>query len=156
MTPPPPSQDPPNQTVTSEYVLGPIGRMLLGLWAVFLISGFALAASLEPDPRGFGTHQGLGLPPCSFRVLFGVHCPSCGSTTCFANYVRGDWIAAIRANTAAFLLAIACTGLVPWCCVGAWRGRMWRVSDPGTTLMWLLVGLCALSLLQWLMRLLWN
>lgn len=136
------------------YSLSPGGRLLLGVWVVFLISGFALAASLEPDPRGYGTHQGLGLPPCSFQVLFGVSCPSCGSTTCFSHFVRGEWPSAVRANVSAFLLALVCAAMVPWGLYGVVRGRLWNVDQPATAFMWLLFGLCGVSLTQWVIRLL--
>ena len=135
------------------FPLGPGSRVLLGLWVVFLISGFLLAASLKPDPRGFGTHQRLGLPPCSFRVLFGINCPSCGSTTCFAQFVRGDWVSAIRANVSAFLLALVCSAMVPWGIHGVIRGYLWKVRQPATAFMWLLLTLCSVSLTQWIIRL---
>jgi hypothetical protein len=45
-------------------------RLLVGLGA-FLLAMLAAAAWLQPDPRGFGTHQQLGLPPCTFQALFG-------------------------------------------------------------------------------------
>ncbi len=126
--------------------------MLLGVWVTFLVSGFALAVSLEPDPRGYGTHQGLGLPPCSFQVLFGISCPSCGSTTCFSHFVRGQWFAAVRANLSAFLLALVCAAMVPWGIHGVIRGHMWNVRQPATAFMWLLLTLCGVSLTQWLVR----
>lgn len=132
----------------------PSGRVLLALWVVFLISGFALAASLAPDPRGYGTHQGLGLPPCSFQVLFGVNCPSCGSTTCFSHFVRGQWVSAIRSNVSAFLLALVCAAMIPWGIYGVVRGRLWKVEQPATAFMWLLLTLCGVSLTQWVIRLL--
>ena len=72
-----------------EYRLARAGRLLLVVWSVILLAGFALAARLEPDPRGFGTHQRLGLPPCTFQSMFNIPCPSCGMTTSFANVVRG-------------------------------------------------------------------
>ena len=74
------------------------GRWLLVGWSLFLLGGFALAYALEPDPRGFGTHQSLGLPPCTFRALFGIPCPSCGMTTSFSHFMHGNLWQAFRAN----------------------------------------------------------
>lgn len=64
------------------------------------------AAALEPDPRGLGTHQQLGLPPCGFLVLTGFPCPGCGLTTAFAHGIRGDWVAAASANPLGLVLFI--------------------------------------------------
>lgn len=136
--------------------IGRGGRFLLAVWSLLLMAGFALAWHLEPDPRGYGTHQGLGLPPCSFQILFGINCPSCGGTTCFAHFVRGEWIAAARANVAAFGLALVCAAMIPWSWYSALRGRLWRIEDPATACLWLLLVLCGLSLVQWSIRLNWT
>jgi hypothetical protein len=149
-----PSLDSLDELPVRGYALGARGRVLLGAWGLLLLSGFALAASLDPDPRGFGTHQRLGLPPCSFQILFGVNCPSCGSTTCFAHFVRGQWMSAMQSNSAAFILALVCAAMVPWSWYSVWSGRLWQIESPATTLMWLLIGLCGLSLGQWIVRML--
>lgn len=82
----------------------------------------AMAAAIEPDARGYGTHTQLGLPPCGFLLLSGSPCPGCGLTTAFAHGIRGDlWLAA-SANPlglALFLLVCAC---VPLGVVAGFRG----------------------------------
>jgi hypothetical protein len=133
----------------SEFPLTRFGQVLLVALAALLVAGFALAAYLEPDPRGLGTHQQLGFPPCTFLFLFGLRCPSCGSTTCFAHYVRGDWGAAIEASISAFALAGICTALIPWCLVSAARGRLWKVACPVTLGLWIVGSVVTLSLIQW-------
>lgn len=140
-----------------EMLVGlPIGRTgrasLVGL-ALFLAGGFAAAAWLKPDPRGYGTHRQFGLPGCSAQVLFGVRCPGCGMTTCFANFVRGDLAAAARANPAGLLLATACAGFIPWSLGSAWFSRLLWVSDPlpVTAIFLGLFGIA--SLIVWWMRL---
>ncbi len=124
-------------------------RAGLVAWAVFLMAGFGLAFSLEPDPRGFGTHQRLGFPPCSFRVWFDIPCPSCGGTTSFSNYVRGNWIRAARSNLAAFGLALVCTGMIPWSLVSAWSGYTWRIQQPANVLLWMMGILTGIASIQW-------
>jgi len=151
---PPPSLDSLDDIPVRDYPLGACGRVLLAAWGVFLLSGFLLSASLDPDPRGYGTHQRLGLPPCSFQILFGINCPSCGSTTCFAHFVRGQWVSAVQSNSAAFILALVCAAMIPWSWYSVWNGRLWHVASPATSLMWLLIGLCSLSLGQWIVRML--
>jgi hypothetical protein len=50
-----------------------------------------IARLLRPSPRGLGTHQQLGLPPCPMLYLTGWPCPSCGLTTSFAHAARFDF-----------------------------------------------------------------
>ena len=137
------------ETLRRGIRIGRMGRVLLGLWCLFLVAGFSTAAMLSPDPRGFGTHQRLGLPPCTIRVLSGVRCPTCGMTTSFANFVRGRFAASARANAAGFCLAWVCAVQLPWCVVSLRRGKLWGVEQPDRWLLSILGGLLALSLLQW-------
>jgi hypothetical protein len=150
---PAPLLESPSECVLPGYPLGRSGRVLLGLWTLFLIAGFWLASTLEPDPRGYGTHQRLGLPPCSFQLLFGLNCPSCGSTTSFAHFVRGEWIASIGSNPSAFALALLCAAMVPWSAYSAWIGRTWRLESPATVFVWFLSVIVTVSLIQWVVRL---
>jgi hypothetical protein len=138
-----------------DYPVHRLGRVLLVVWSLFLVSGFALAVSLEPDSRGYGTHQRLGLPPCTFQSMFNLPCPSCGMTTSFANFVRGRFRQAADANSAGLMLAIICALQVPWCWVSIVRGRLWKVSQPDVASLWLLGVVCGASVLQWSIRLIW-
>lgn len=63
-----------------------------------------IACLLKPDPRGYGTHQQLGLPPCLTSVMLGVKkCPGCGLTTGFAHLVRGNVADAWQSNPMSLL-----------------------------------------------------
>lgn len=50
-----------------------------------------VARILHPSPRGLGTHEQLGLPPCPFLLITGIPCPSCGLTTSFALAARFEF-----------------------------------------------------------------
>jgi hypothetical protein len=55
------------------------GLIMLGCWTCLVLAAFVL----DPDPRGMGTHEQLGLPECGFVTMFDGPCPSCGFTTTF-------------------------------------------------------------------------
>jgi hypothetical protein len=71
-------------------------------WLSVAATGAVLVVSfslwLKPDPRGYGTHESLGLPPCGLMVLTRVPCPSCGMTTSFAHSARLEVASAFRAH----------------------------------------------------------
>lgn len=131
------------------YPIGMRGRCVLAVWSLFLLAGFALALHLEPDARGFGTHQQLGLPPCTVRVLLGIPCPSCGMTTSFSHFIRGQFVEAFHANAAGLLLATACALQIPWCWNSIRRSRLWKVSNPDMALLWLVASITLICLIQW-------
>jgi hypothetical protein len=123
---------------------------MLFAWALFLLSGFALAWSLKPDPRGFGTHQQFGLPECSVRLLFSRPCPGCGMTTCFSHFIRGEFVEAGRANPAGILLASLCALMIPWSLVSAVRGSTWLVQEPLVLLTVLITLIGGIAFFSWL------
>lgn len=83
-------------------------------WSLFLFSPIALARALTPDAHGYGTHQQLGLPPCTFLYLTGLPCPFCGMTTTWT------WAAHLRFERAlvnqpmGLLLFFVALGLSGW------------------------------------------
>lgn len=66
-----------------------------------------LAAWLDPDPAGHGTHEQLNMPACSWTVNFDMPCPTCGMTTAFAHATEGDLLQSALTQPLGFLLAIA-------------------------------------------------
>ena len=64
----------------------------------------AVSRFLTPDPRGFGTHEQLGLLPCSTMQFFGIPCPFCGMTTTFVLMARGNHLSAITTQPVGALL----------------------------------------------------
>ena len=74
--------------------------MLAGI-AVLLI---ALSFWMAPDPRGYGSHEQLGLPPCVTLTALHAPCPFCGMTTSFCCLSHGRIVEAFRAHPAGPLL----------------------------------------------------
>lgn len=81
--------------------------MAAGIVFVCTAALLGVAWGLAPSNQGFGTHQALGLPPCSWPARFGVPCPSCGMTTAFAFATKGRVIESFLAQPMGFLLAVA-------------------------------------------------
>jgi hypothetical protein len=72
------------------------------------------AAWMTPDPRGHGSHEQLGLPPCGLVATWGLPCPTCGMCTSFSLAIRGRLFAALQTQPAGLALFtatvfIACT-----------------------------------------------
>lgn len=127
-------------------------RTLLVAIATGLLSLLLVAAWLPPDPRGFGTHQRLGLPPCSFRQLTGWRCPSCGMTTAWSCLMRGRIAASFQANAGGALLGLVCLVVAPWALISGLRGR-WLGRPPGSVVtLGLVPVLLVVTLADWLVR----
>lgn len=82
-------------------------RVVWGLVAAACAGVLSIAVYLTPSPTGMGTHEALGLPPCSFVLNAGLPCPTCGMTTAFSNVVRGRLWAAFLAQPAGMVLGFA-------------------------------------------------
>ncbi len=127
-------------------------RVVLVSAGAALLSLLALAGAVAPDSRGFGTHEQLGLPPCTFRQLTGYRCPSCGMTTSWSHLVRGRVGVAFRDNVGGALLGLVTGLLAPWSLISGWRGRwLWRPLDERVVFIavWWLV---AVTLIDWSVR----
>jgi Protein of unknown function (DUF2752) len=120
--------------------------------AAFLASLLAVARGLEPDPKGYGTHTRLGLPPCHFAAVTGTPCPSCGMTTAYAWFVRGRLGRSLASNPAGTFLAAASLVVVPWLLVCATLARTPGFRSPEQPLMGLVVAVVALSVVSWTVR----
>ncbi|HVU85954.1 MAG TPA: DUF2752 domain-containing protein [Pirellulales bacterium] len=119
---------------------------------LILVGLLAVAAGLQPSPTGLGTHEQLGLPPCTFRWLFGMRCPSCGMTTSWSHAVRGELTAALAANVGGALLAFGSIVAAPWCVVSAAAGR-WLVRPPRErVLAAAALFVAAVTLVDWIYR----
>ncbi len=101
--------------------------VLLALALVAPIALFVLGAWLEPDPRGFGTHEKLGMRPCLPLALWGVPCPGCGVTTSVTLAAQGDWQASIVNQPFGFFVAFLIVFVAAWAPITHLRGRdLWE------------------------------
>jgi hypothetical protein len=81
--------------------------------AIACLTVLVIARWMVPDARGTGTHLQIGLRPCGFLERTGLPCATCGMTTSFAQFVRGNVLAAAWVQP---LGAVAALG----CAVGFW------------------------------------
>ena len=112
------------------------------------------AAMLKPDPRGLGTHQQLGLAPCTFQVVFEMRCPACGMTTSWAHLTHGQPWSAVQANVGGASLGILAVVFGPWLLVSGLRGRWLYRPVAGQALAAGGIVLLLVILIDWVCRLL--
>ncbi|MFI5309247.1 MAG: DUF2752 domain-containing protein [Polyangiales bacterium] len=125
-------------------------------WATVLAAALAVLALsrfLQPDPSGFGTHTQLGLPPCAFRAITSLPCPTCGLTTAFAYMARLQITSAVRSHPLGLPLFALDVTAVPLSLLGF--ARAWPINHA---LRRLRVGSVAViisvaALLAWVARL---
>ena len=108
-------------------------RAILLFLLVALASLVAVLASVEPDRRGFGTHERLpfGIPRCSWPATVGIPCPTCGVTTAACHLVHGHVVRAFLVQP--FGAALMAAGLAAGCAI-VWhlarnRSLFWRMSS---------------------------
>jgi hypothetical protein len=129
-------------------------RLFAALIAIFLLTMFVTARWLEPEISGLGTHQQLGLPPCSVRMVFGIRCPSCGMTTSWAHLANGNLIGAANANLGGMLLAFSAAWCVPFACRLAFLGHIPQRRTIHRAMIGL-TAIAAVTLVEWAVRLAW-
>lgn len=124
-----------------------IGLVLGGVLGLVLLS---FACRLTPNPNGFGTHQDLGFPPCTFIEFFEIPCPSCGMTTSWSHLVRGNLYLAFRSNAGGALLGLATLILAPWFLMSGLLGRWWITPPNMVAGFFTLLGITIVTIVQWL------
>jgi hypothetical protein len=83
------------------------GRVLCLVICAACLGLMIVAAHLVPSPTGMGTHTQLGLDQCQFALRTGLPCPSCGMTTSFSWFARGNFPASFYVQPMGALLALA-------------------------------------------------
>ncbi len=136
---PPSVQRHDENALLDDRSLGATVRVLLILIAIGIVSVFIIAVYLNPYRGGrvwySETHRQLGLPPCNFKRATGKPCPSCGMSSSFALFVRGDVVNSLEANPVGTLLAAFLAIFVPWSLLAAFTGKVYGVRS----LEWILV-----------------
>jgi hypothetical protein len=130
-------------------------RVSIVLAAALLLTVFAIAFWLNPyeengQARRQETHRQLGLPPCTFKELTGLPCPSCGMTTSFALLVRGDLMSSLRANAAGTVLAVLWAAAIPWLLLCGVTGRPWGRTLAQRTILGLVIAFMVLLFVRWI------
>jgi hypothetical protein len=141
-----------SQQPTNSERLPRAKRVVLAIVGLGLLVPLVVAMLLQPSETGMATHRQLGLPPCTFVMLFGIRCPSCGMTTSWAHLMRGQLASAMASNAGGTLLGLSAMAAIPWLWFAAAKGRWWfRVRSE-----WLLAGLIVVfvvTLVDWAYRL---
>jgi hypothetical protein len=106
MQPPPPAIYAP-RFVTTRVTL-PM-RLVAAVVALGCAGVLGVAIVLPPNPEGIGTHTSMGFSRCEFLYRTGIPCPSCGMTTSFAHFVRGNLAASVYVQPMGFVLAVLTT-----------------------------------------------
>ena len=132
----------------------PVLRIVYCGLGIGMLALLIVARTLHPSPEGVGTHQQLfNLPPCGFIMFFGLPCPSCGMTTSWSHFTRGNLLEAWQANAGGALLAMFALPTGIWLAISGWRGRWW-FKNPNALILSAFLGLIiAAAIIQWALRL---
>ena len=94
----------------AESPVSPLADRLVSIVVLLCAGAFVyFLLQVEPDPRGHGTHEQLGMAPCGWAVSYGRPCPTCGVTTAASHLVRLQLFQAVK--TQPFGAALGAFGL---------------------------------------------
>ncbi|MHB8903367.1 MAG: DUF2752 domain-containing protein [Thermoguttaceae bacterium] len=133
--------------------VAPRGRLRAAAMAATLLVPLVVACFLEPDARGYGTHQQMGFPPCTLVAVCGIRCPTCGMTTAWTAVVHGRPLVGLAANVGGVLLAFLAIGSVIGLSATACSGRRPRWFPDTNGLAWVAMVIAAVTLIDWMVRL---
>ena len=136
--------------VLTSWVRGTLLGIAIGLTAVFGIAAWLSPYGKDGQPLRMETHRQMGLPPCTFKLLTGVPCPSCGMTTSFALLMHGDLENSLRANAVGTLLALFGLAVIPWSLASVLRQRPLFIVSLERASVWIVVVFVVLLLTRWL------
>ena len=90
---------------------------------------------------------------CAMRRLAGIDCPGCGLTRCFISLAHGLPGRAWHFNPAGLLLFAVVAAQIPFRAVQLWRIRRGKRELNASRFNWLLLGIAAALIGQWIVRL---
>lgn len=131
-------------------------------WEHWIVLGVALGGLallvvlgllVDPDPRGFGTHEKLGLPACKPMVWWNVPCPGCGVTTSLALLAHGHPWASLVNQPFGFAFALVLVAFAAWAIVQAVKGRDVSKAVHDLRVGKLVLGLALLMAVSWIYKL---
>ncbi len=125
-------------------LLGGALLVLAGLWLVRF--------STQPDPRGLGTHEQLGMPPCNLLEYTGVPCPGCGVTTSLSLAYHGSIGEAFLTQPFGLFLAFALPLFAVGAIVACLRGYDLRGELGRARTRWSAIGMVILLLSAWIYK----
>lgn len=128
-------------------------RLVLLLILAMPLALFALGRVLEPDARGWGTHEQLGFQPCFPMEHWNVPCPGCGVTTAVALLMHGSPLAALRTQPLGPIALSGALLAVGWALRAHARGRDLYAELPHVPWQRLAVVGVALAVGAWLYKL---
>lgn len=128
------------------------GRVIAVAVMLAVLALFAVARALVPCPQGYGTHQQLGLPPCTSVAILGIRCPACGMTTSWSYAMRGQWSLAFQANAGGSALVVIALAYMPIICYYVARGYWSRQGWLSFSLALSISAALLLAAGQWLTR----
>lgn len=117
-----------------------------------ILALYAVLALTEPDPRGYGTHERLGLTACSWPQVHGMPCPTCGVTTAAALLLHLRPLAAFATQPFGAVLTLLGGAFVVLAARHVLRGESLFARMTSWPWAWILGGGLALLLLSWLYR----
>jgi hypothetical protein len=91
---------------SSSPALSVRGRLLALAVSLLCLTPLVIASQLRPSPDGYGSHTAMGLAPCQFMRTTGLPCPSCGMTTSWTWFVRGNLAASLYVQPMGTVLAV--------------------------------------------------
>jgi hypothetical protein len=107
-------------TVPRIYAISPVlqrlsivQRLIALAVSLACLAVLITAVTVRPDAGGTATHRQLGLAECQLLRTSNLPCPSCGMTTSFAWFVRGNLPASLYVQPMGTFLA-ACAAITFW------------------------------------------